>query len=72
MLAKTARAVLAVWQPVWVVLDGSTDESVAEIQELARTEPGLSVIHLTENQGKGGASLAAMEAAAKAASPTRC
>lgn len=66
LLAETARAVLAVWQPVWVVLDGSTDESVAEIQDLARTEPGLSVIHLTENRGKGGASLVAMEAAAKA------
>lgn len=66
LLVETARTVLAVWSPVWVVLDGSTDESVAEIQLLAQEQSGLNVLHLPSNGGKGTAVLAAMEAAAAA------
>lgn len=62
-LARTARAVLERWSPVWVVLDGSTDDSVAAIQALAAEQPGLHVFALPENQGKGGATLHAMRAA---------
>lgn len=63
LLANTARAALACWQPVWVVLDGSTDGSVDEIKALAETEPGLRVIELADNHGKGGAALVAMHEA---------
>ena len=63
LLARTARSVLALWQPVWVVLDGSTDRSAGEIEALAREFPSLRVITLPENLGKGGASLAAMSLA---------
>ena len=63
LLARTARAVLAVWRPVWVVLDGSTDASVGEITALARENDALRVIHLPRNSGKGAAVLAAMRAA---------
>ena len=53
----TARAALAQWQPVWIVVDGSTDGSDAELQALAQTESGLRVIALPRNQGKGAAVL---------------
>lgn len=62
-LARTARAVLESWSPVWVVLDGSTDSSRQEIDALANEHPGLRVFALTENQGKGGAVLHAMREA---------
>lgn len=61
LLARTARAALQHWAPVWVVLDASTDASVPEIKALAQTEPDLKVIDLPENQGKGGACLVAMK-----------
>ncbi len=53
-LVRTARAVLERWSPVWVALDGSTDESVAEIQALAAEYAGLRVFALVENQSKRG------------------
>jgi glycosyltransferase involved in cell wall biosynthesis len=62
-LVRTACAALEHWHTVWVVLDGSTDESVAEIQMLAAEHPGLRVFALAENQGKGGATLHAMRVA---------
>ncbi len=66
LLVKTAEAALACWHPIWVVLDGSTDGSVAEIKALAVREPELHVIHMTGNHGKGGAALVAMHDAMKA------
>lgn len=65
-LARTARAVLERWSPVWVVLDGSTDASVKEIHALAAEHAGLRVFTLEQNQGKGGAALHAMRAALEA------
>jgi glycosyltransferase involved in cell wall biosynthesis len=49
------------WQPVLVVIDGSTDESAAKMEDLARTEPALSVLVLPRNLGKGAAVLAGAE-----------
>lgn len=62
-LLSTARAALAHWSPVWVVTDGSTDDSTAAIQHLATTEPHLRVIVRPANGGKGAAVLTAAEAA---------
>ena len=62
-LLSTARAALAHWQPVWVVTDGSTDDSTAAIQQLATTEPHLRVLVRPANGGKGAAVLTAAEAA---------
>lgn len=62
-LVSTARAALAHWQPVWVVTDGSTDGSTAEIQKLAATEPHLRVLVRPSNGGKGAAILTASEIA---------
>ena len=43
------------WCPVWVVVDGSNDGSERSLSELARSDPGLRVIVLPTNQGKGAA-----------------
>jgi glycosyltransferase involved in cell wall biosynthesis len=53
----TVRAALENWSPVWVVIDGSTDDSPARLEELAAREPGLKVIVMRRNRGKGAAVL---------------
>lgn len=62
-LLRTVREALAVWRPVWVVDDASTDGSLAAVEELARGEPGLRVLRRAANGGKGAAVLEASEAA---------
>src|SRR3954468_23522007 len=57
-LLGVIQEVLEHWQPVLVVIDGSTDGSELPVLELARTTPGLSVIVLPRNSGKGAAFLA--------------
>jgi len=63
-LFETVAAARAQWNPVWVVIDGSTDGSGAELQRRAATDPGLGVLILPENQGKGAAVLTGVQAAA--------
>ena len=53
----TVRGALAEWAPVWVVVDGSTDQSTQNLLALAATEADLSVFVLPENRGKGAAVL---------------
>ncbi|WGF86680.1 glycosyltransferase family 2 protein [Marinivivus vitaminiproducens] len=60
-LEETVRSALAAWSPVWLVLDGSTDNSAERVRAIAH--PGLRVIALPANRGKGGAVLAALEQA---------
>ncbi|HUW98151.1 MAG TPA: glycosyltransferase family 2 protein [Acidiferrobacter sp.] len=48
------------WGPVWVVVDGSTDGTCEGLQALAAADPGLRVIALAGNQGKGAAVLAGL------------
>jgi len=62
-LLGTVRAALAVWQPVWVVLDGSTDDSLAAIQSLASSAPQLRLIVRPQNGGKGAAAATGVAAA---------
>lgn len=52
---------LRFWQPVVVVIDGSTDGSERRLFELAREQPALHVIVLPRNAGKGTAVLAGMK-----------
>ena len=54
---ETVRAARQYWNPVWVVIDGSTDESVAGLRAMAAEDAGLKVIRLPQNQGKGAAVL---------------
>jgi glycosyltransferase involved in cell wall biosynthesis len=60
---ETVEAALAAWSPVWVVVDGSTDGTTARLQALAVQQPGLSVLVLPVNRGKGAAVLHGMRAA---------
>jgi glycosyltransferase involved in cell wall biosynthesis len=55
LLTATVTEARACWAPVWVVIDGSTDDSAAEIDAMARTDPALRVLRLPRNQGKGAA-----------------
>ena len=59
-LADTVAEARAHWTPVWVVLDGSTDGSGAA---LPRDDPGLRVLSLPRNGGKGAAVLHGLRAA---------
>jgi glycosyltransferase involved in cell wall biosynthesis len=63
LLRPTILTVLEKWKPVWVVLDGSTDSSVAEAHDLQRDHCELRLFSLPQNHGKGGAALVAMKAA---------
>jgi len=53
----TVRAARRQWNPVWIVVDGSTDDSPRQLQAMATTDDGLHVIVLPENRGKGAAVL---------------
>jgi len=53
----TVRSALQYWNPVWVVIDGSTDGSEKILQNMATEYPALKVIYLPENKGKGAAVL---------------
>jgi len=62
-LVETVRQALAHWQPVWVVMDGSTDDSASTLKTLVGPESTLRIIYLERNSGKGAAVLQAMLAA---------
>ena len=55
LLASTVAAACAFWVPIWVVIDGSDDGSGAAVDAMARTGPGLRVLRLPTNRGKGAA-----------------
>jgi glycosyltransferase involved in cell wall biosynthesis len=63
---ETVRAARAQWTPVWVVVDGSTDGSDEWLTEMAASDPGLQVLVLPENRGKGTAVLEGITRAAQA------
>ena len=48
---ETVREARRFWNPVWVVIDGSTDESVAGLKALAEADLDLKIIHLPQNIG---------------------
>jgi len=62
----TVRAAREQWTPVWVVVDGSSDGTADGLQEMAARDPGLRVLLLPENCGKGAAVLHGLDAAAAA------
>jgi glycosyltransferase involved in cell wall biosynthesis len=62
-LREVVADVLRHWRPVLVVVDGSTDGSEQPLLELAKAEPGLTVLVQPRNSGKGGAVLAGASAA---------
>jgi glycosyltransferase involved in cell wall biosynthesis len=54
---ETVAAARAAWCPVWVVVDGSDDGTAPGLQAMAAADPGLRVMVLARNQGKGAALL---------------
>ncbi len=62
-LGEVVAEALRHWQPVLVVVDGSSDGSEHPVFELAKTEPGLTVLVQPRNAGKGAAVLAGAQAA---------
>jgi glycosyltransferase involved in cell wall biosynthesis len=54
---ETVRAARAHWDPVWVVVDGSTDGSAEALSAMARSDPSLRVLVRARNGGKGAALL---------------
>jgi len=62
-LLATVKEALSQWQPLWVVIDGSTDGSEQPLLELAKVEPYLRVLVRPRNGGKGAAVLTGIEAA---------
>jgi glycosyltransferase involved in cell wall biosynthesis len=65
-LLQTVREARAAWTPVWVVIDGSTDGSEDLLRRSFPADPGLRVIVLPRNQGKGGAVFHGLQQAAVA------
>lgn len=63
---ETVRNALAVWQPVWVVVDGSTDGTAEALQSIAMDHAALKVFTLQRNQGKGAAVMHGLREAAAA------
>jgi len=62
---ETVHAARRQWAPVWVVVDGSTDGTGEGLRALAIDDPGLRVIVLEHNHGKGAAVLHGIELAAR-------
>ena len=60
---ETVSAARAMWCPVWVVVDGSTDGTGEGLLRLAERDPGLEVWVLPANRGKGAAVLHGLEEA---------
>jgi glycosyltransferase involved in cell wall biosynthesis len=65
VVVETVRGALAAWNPVWVVVDGSTDGSAAALGRVAQSNPALRVIELPVNRGKGAAVLHGIDVAAR-------
>src|SRR5690606_29256402 len=62
----TVRNARQQWNPVWVVVDGSTDGTEHGLRELEKADAGLRVLQLAQNSGKGAAILSGLDEA------TRC
>ena len=64
LVYATVRAAREYWNPVWVVVDGSTDGTAEGLQALAKSDPGMRVIVMPRTGGKGRAVLHGMKLAA--------
>ena len=63
---QTVREARQMWQPVWIVVDGSTDGTLEALQALARHDPEIRVLSLPLNLGKGAAVLHGLREAREA------
>lgn len=65
IVMKVVQEALRMWQPVWVVIDGSDDGTAELLEKLAESEPELSVLRHSVNQGKGSAIYTGLQEALK-------
>lgn len=67
ILPRVVLEALQTWSPVWVVIDGSTDDSPDLLRPLLDEHgPALRILRLTRNRGKGSALLHGLQAANQA------
>jgi glycosyltransferase involved in cell wall biosynthesis len=62
-LLETVAGARRFWNPVWVVIDGSTDGSAEALSAVAAQDLGLRVLRRARNGGKGAAVLDGLRAA---------
>jgi glycosyltransferase involved in cell wall biosynthesis len=62
-LVPTVQEALTYWQPVWVVVDGSTDGSDRELETWAAGRDDVRILRRPQNGGKGAGVLTGAEAA---------
>ena len=60
---ETVQAARRAWNPVWVVVDASTDGTAEGLRKKAAADPGLRVMVLPRNSGKGAAVMHGIELA---------
>ena len=60
---QTVEAARRFWNPVWIVVDASTDGTAEGLRAIAKGDPGLKVTVLPRNSGKGAAVLHGIELA---------
>ena len=65
-LLETVRDARRYWQPVWIVIDGSTDGSTQALLNQVAGDPQVNVLVLPHNQGKGAAVLHGLQQATAA------
>ena len=66
---ETVRDALAQWAPVWVVVDGSTDDSAERLLGDGRGGAPSVCVVLPRNRGKGAAVLFGLREAQTGGSP---
>lgn len=64
-IAKVIEHLLAFKTKIFIINDGSNDETKKRLIQLSEKYPELSLIHLKQNQGKGGAVIHGFKEAAK-------
>jgi glycosyltransferase involved in cell wall biosynthesis len=57
LVFDVVRQALEQWAPVWVIVDGSTDQSMSGLLEIAAQHSSLRIFAFPENRGKGAAVL---------------
>ncbi|MHB8623369.1 MAG: glycosyltransferase family 2 protein [Sulfuricaulis sp.] len=61
----TVNEARALWQPIWVLVDGSTDGTDTGLANMASQDAGLELLVLPKNQGKGAVILYGLDEAAR-------